>query len=104
MSMPGAWKRTGAGRVAPTARNPTGAEISEASPLTGRDDITQAGTVKVPLSALPEVQTNWAPIPAEGIWELPKIATGPDPLQVIVKSRERSTFPMASWPVQEAGL
>src|SRR5882672_8148364 len=104
MSIPGAWNRAGAGSVEATARNATGAGISVPSPLAGSVDITQAGTVKLPLSASPAMQTNWAPTPTAGLAELPKIPTNPEPLQVIVKPWERSIVPMASWPVQEAGL
>jgi hypothetical protein len=47
-----------AGSVAATARNATGAGISVPSPLAGSVNITQAGTVKLPLSASPETQTT----------------------------------------------
>src|SRR5437879_616441 len=84
-------------------RNARGAGTSVASPLTGSAEITQAGTVKVPLLASSATQINWAPTPAAGLTELPKIATNPEPPQVIVRSWERGILPMASWPVQDAG-
>src|SRR6266702_210073 len=102
MSIPGAWKRAGAGSPVATDRNPRGAGISEAGPLAGSVDSTHAGTVKVPLSASPATQVNWAPTFAAGFWALPMMATDPEPLQVMVRSWERGIVPMASWPVQEA--
>jgi hypothetical protein len=48
-----------------TARNPTGAGISVASPLAGSADSTQAGTVKVPLLASLAMQANWAATPCD---------------------------------------
>src|SRR6266567_3545617 len=102
MSIPVAWKRAGTGAPVATDRNPSGAGISEAGPLAGSVDSTQAGRVKVPLSASPATQVNWAPIFAAGFWELPIMATDPAPLQVMVKSWERGILPMASCPVQEA--
>src|SRR5215469_13821392 len=103
MSIPDAWKRVGAAPP-PTDRNATGAGISVPSPLAGSVDNTQAGTVKLPLSASPAAQKNAAPIPIAGLAELPKISANPEPLQVIVKSWERSMLLMASWPVQEIEL
>src|SRR5258708_7399468 len=84
-------------------RNARGAGTSVASPLTGSAEITQAGTVKVPLLVSSATQINWAPTRVVELTELPKIATNPEPLQVIVRSWERGILPMASWPVQEAG-
>src|SRR5215472_12714279 len=92
--------RTGAPAVA-TARNPIGAGISVAFPLAGNVESTQAGTVKVPLLESPAMQENDAATPAAGFSELPVITTGPEPLQVTVRSWERSILLIESWPVQE---
>src|SRR5215467_6071163 len=88
----------------PSPRNPTGAGISVASPLAGRAESTHAGTVNVPLLASPAMHVNAAATPAAGFSELPVISTRPEPLQVTVKSCDRSILVIASWPVQEAGL